>query len=108
MKRYIRTNKGHIYKWLDTDKIWFGTPNICTKETTPLFADSEEKVIAKSDNIKDLIMVGDLVFDKHGCLVYITDETWLCWCKKFLNIHKIYTKQGDNYILVWDKERGVI
>lgn len=76
------------------------------------------EIVNQADNILDLIMVGDLVDDTYDKIQYVNksllylikDRKENYDAKKLedLGITQLYTKQGDNFVLVWDKERGVI
>lgn len=130
MKRYIRTKDGKIidldgnvkycrrdlYKDLSREEWWTLVQAHDFIKTTD--------IVAESDNITDLIMVGDLV--EYTDYIYGFDMTNLLrviltcdlvnddilamkpYCCDENELQKLYTKQGDNYVLVWDKERGVI
>lgn len=113
MKRYIRLKDGQI---IDTEH----------KDADKYLIDRilGDSFAAESDNILDLIQVGDLVeytdyiYDfeiKNLLRVVLTCDlvnddilAMKPYCCDENELQKLYTKQGDNYILVWDKERGVI
>jgi len=110
MKRYIRTKDGKIW-----DTNWYHDD--FTNEEVPYYDFYEkggfiylDSIIAEADNIFDLIIKGDLVEYKDD-----DNDTWLEDIKKSWEdyketslINKIYTKQNEDYCLVWDKERGII
>lgn len=91
MKRYIRLKSGKIIESKD-----YGTK-----------VSAWNRVVAESDDIIDLIQVGDLI--KYSvALAEVGDVLLDCLLQGIITVSKLYTKQGDNYILVWDKERGII
>ena len=119
MKRYIRLKSGQI---IDLD-------SNCKYIERRLFANYSREdywgvvqahdfikttvIVAESDNILGLVKVGDLVrtyldYTKLEYITEIEDKEDLQNDRLLSHINKLYTKQGDNYILVWDKERGVI
>lgn len=105
MKRYVRTKDGKVY---DTVKNYESCDTILLKD-----------VAVESDKILDLIQVGDFIFfrskenneiyqviiDTSGHLVSLISNIYV---DKTIEVTKLYTEQGDNYILVWDEDRGVI
>lgn len=103
--RFIRTKGGRI---IDTTKTQVEIDNGAGFEQLIIKGTNEVIVVEKeSENILDLIQVGDLVkFIGKGicCLVCSIDEVCVC---DYAHIHRpkeyiteIYTKQGNDYILV--------
>lgn len=137
MKRYIRTFDGKIFDnkngnyFLDNDRVVFhkhfvsNHPFIDEKTGVCFDIDLSEthheytycgKFFKDSENILDLVEVGDLVlgvvemFNDYGEIVLndklfeVEDKIML---KEIKVIKEIYTKQGRNYILVAEKkEKG--
>lgn len=104
MKRYIRLEWGKI---IDTTKI--KTKGYVEEYNGRKYFYGDE-YIAESDEITDLVFDEDLVkvYDNILNKTYFTkneDVDIESYCFELL---AFYTKQGNNYILVWTKERGVI
>lgn len=101
MKRYIRTKDNRFYE-IET---MYAKGNVIIKGLEP------QETIAESDNVFDLIQLGDLVsycwYDSDKLENEIYNNNLALHINDII-ITKIYTKQNDNYCLVWDKERGVI
>lgn len=128
MKRYIRTKDGKIYDTTRVENDLFLTENIVHDYVIHndflimIFrkADYYDKynygasvlgfVDKQSDNIIDLIEVGDLVeFTYKGERIGIIEiASYDVNSPDNKNVIKIYTKKGNDYILVWDRDKGVI
>lgn len=111
MKRYIRTKDGKI-KDLKVLRYAF------EKSYFPNQKDYEDllqsPIIKTADTIEELIKVGDLVkfggTGSHTFVSVLRDKTsfydyWGC-IKEYQYITELYTKQGNDYILVAKKENG--
>lgn len=107
MKRFIRTKANKFYD-LSRHNTIIGKEYLqlyLNKKSVVLLIPLED-IVAESDYINDLIQVGDIVkAEKFNYCIGIEKDPEF---KGYDYVNKIYTKQGDNYILVWDKERGVI
>lgn len=132
MKRYIRTKNGMIFENIPLNsreieeglvikgnkifnKYWY-EPSF---EKFYVQYDEIGTIEKEADTIEELIMVGDLVcFDGFICYVYIEkgsnrlfvwypeEEVMVYLDKNYDGITELYTKQGNNYILVARKENG--
>jgi len=110
MKRYVRL--------LDTGDFYDTTKTSCASlfgwETYDEVTEEDLESCLTGDNVFDLIQVGDLLerFSKDGNIQMLTrvinHEAEIKVIRSHDNITKIYTLQNENFILVWDKERGVI
>lgn len=93
MKRYIRTKDGKIID--------------CEQHCCLLGVITIDEIIKQSDTIEKLIEVGDLTERGFvGELLsngFITNDDHF---HLFMFITELYTKQGNNYILVARKEDG--
>lgn len=124
MKRYIRLKEG---KFIDTKRyridkhlvrfIRFFDDKLKKKD---LEIDIND-IVAESNNITDLIKVGDLYFyninltdrkvENQFDILDLTFDKDIMLAKLRagqIELTKLFTRQGDNYILVWDKEREII
>lgn len=102
MKQYIRLKDNRI---IDTKKL----KKIVGMRVTITFEPYKENIVSQSDDIADLITFGDLVVIKeNGNLYVVFNKQDIEWLVEENTPIKLYTKQGDNYILVWDIERGVV
>lgn len=137
MKRYVRTINGKIidttrqffikeYKGKNFPKYQIEENKIFAahfkmRNEKPVYDDELGYIEKQSDTIEKLIEVGDLVFDdeEDSSFCFIVKRIYkeygmLCFegefeCSRYADtISKLYTKQGNNYILVWTKEKGVI
>lgn len=92
MKRYVRTKDGNIIdtKWNRGDYV-------------SAFIKIHKGIDKTSDTIKKLIKAGDLVRIENR--LFEVDE-YLLKYKQDFEITELYTKQGNNYILVARKENG--
>lgn len=122
MKRYIRLKNGIV---IDTKG---RLKQISYPYYDGKWLIDKKDIVAESDNIEGLIIrCGDLVCDSEfgdtpfevansESLAYensvdvfrIFNDKKTYYSFLYEDITKLYTKQGDNYILVWDKERGLI
>lgn len=103
MKRYIRLTDNSI---CDTTNIKeeTGTSIIIKDKGENILINKEEDIVVESDNILDLLQVGDLVSSTKNYVWQIRNNYTL-ECESLLDdIIEIYTKQGDNFVLVWTKE----
>lgn len=125
MKQYIRLRNGQLF---DTTKVhikkeeWALESSLEILKNGHIYYYFTKDIIAESDNILDLIQVGDLIrfefmtddYDYHkGTIMLDKFSDYMETLKDdmkddYIDLLELYTKQGDNYILVWDKERGVI
>lgn len=110
MKKYIRLKNNKVYEvdeW-ETD--------ICVRTNHGWVYKAD--IIAESDSVFGL--GGYAYFEDINGNIHVIDDIAFDfnrneWCFSVKNvaffeneIAKLYTKQGDNYILVWDIEKGVI
>lgn len=126
MNRYIRTKDGKIFEGAVIETELYNSSFYNDRIGEQTFYSQKmnrwgfvNDIIAESDNILDLIQVGDLIEDdyidsilfvKSSTINFFKDEieNYNSKIPEDLGITKIYTKQGNNYILVWNKEQGVI
>lgn len=124
MKQYIRTKDGKI---IDTEPFYIlPRSNGLTwskYQTTVLRLEQDIRIgnAKEVDTIEELIEVGDLYFyninltdrkvENQFDILGLTFDKDIMLAKlkaRQIELTKLYTKQGDNYILVWDKERRII
>lgn len=69
-------------------------------------------IVLQDDYVTSLIMKGDLT--DFGFITQVDYSTGLFSCSgykhpiPFICISKLYFKKGNNYILVWSKDKGII
>lgn len=129
MKRYIRTKDGKIidlnYALYTLHKL-----TVFNGKKAYYFQDCEngdghyltfDQIVKETNTIEELIEVGDFIIAKDN-IAYsgLVEEIYLDCCEEkifnlglhcfihYTRIAELYTKQGNNYILVWDKDKGVI
>lgn len=109
MKRYIRTKNGNRFVRLQNGiifdlehlptGIWFDGENIKDDESWDSANIFTNDFAKESDTIEKLIEDNDLTDLGFWKDIAYKDEA-------DINITELYTKQGDNYILVAHKENG--
>lgn len=100
MKRYIRTKDGKIIKIIYNCKIIKCKNKIIVKD---YYGETHYHNAKISKNIEDLITIGDLIEFRNGHS-YKVEGKLTNYDKQCIS--KLYTKQGNNYILVARKENG--
>jgi len=108
MKRYIRTKDGKI---IPSERLEKNSNNefwVLNEFEIGTYIIDYDFIIKQADTIEELIMVGDLVrLEKFGMLESEEWEEWEVIYNAFNNvITELYTKQGNNFILVARKENG--
>lgn len=104
--RYVRTNSGDLWELWDNKSMVYKNPH-----SSNFITDDDPNITKRADEIKNLVKAEDLIFyGNRFCSVplRVAQMDLMVQIKPLNNIVALYTKQGDNYILVWDKERGVV
>lgn len=117
MKRYVRTIDDRVF---DTTYIKKLIQDMHPTVEIDNFFD-KEKIVCETDDIKDLLQVGDIAIvmmnddlfnetRQYKKAIYLESGMALKTFKEFhaKQLIELYTKQGNDFILVWTKKGGVV